>query len=254
VWLVFKGVDLHSGFAPSEDPAAHEEWVNTTLDAAWNLAGPQNRVGYVNYPGSLPANRAGSLNVTPPTFFGNFGTTVYDKAKEKNFASDGQVALGGRNAHANRLAREALYTFYNSLQHSGLKLDMDLNEMFTKIKYEDPASGSFVPMEQLPFNPMEQAPEINRKLSLYAWHRSEADAVNFGLTRSMLNSNKPLLGGKGSIHENDMNVAMTFPGSLPGITSQTEQQHSEPLDGPPLDIQEVISFSRAVSASKVKFI
>ena len=89
---------------PSEDPAAHREWVDTTLNAAWNLAGLQNRVGYVNYPGSLPANRAGSLNVTPPTFFGNFGSPVYDKTREKNFADDGQVVLGGHIAHANRLA------------------------------------------------------------------------------------------------------------------------------------------------------
>jgi hypothetical protein len=101
VWLAFKGVDLHSGFAPSEDQDAHQEWVDTTLDAAWNLAGKQNRIGYVNYTGALPANQAGSLNVSPPTFFGNFGSTVYDKGKEKNFASHGQVVLGGHVAHAN---------------------------------------------------------------------------------------------------------------------------------------------------------
>lgn len=256
MWLVFKGVDLHSGFAPSEDPAAHKEWVNTTLDAAWNVAGPQNRVGYVNYPGSLQANRAGSLNVTPPTFFGNFASTVYDKAKEKNFADHGQVVLGGRVAHANRLAREAFFNFHNALQHSGLKLQFDigLNEIFTKIQYQDPASGLFVPVEQLPFDPVTQAREIDRKLSHYAWHRSEADAVNFGLTRSMLNSQ---LRGAASVHDNDVNIAMTFPASLPGIPTQTDlAQQLESLDGPPLDIQEVISFSKAVSesASKVQFI
>jgi hypothetical protein len=256
VWLVFKGVDLHSGFAPSEDLAAHKEWVDSTLDAAWNVAGPQNRVGYVNYPGSLQANRAGSLNVTPPTFFGNFSSTVYDKAKEKNFADDGQVVLGGRVAHANRLAREAFFNFHNALQHSGLKLDVGLNEIFTKIQYQDPASGLFVPVEKLPFDPVTQAPEINRKLSHYAWHRSEADAVNFGLTRSMLKSR---LRNADTVHDNDVNIAISFPASLPGIPAapaQTDselEQQLESLDGPPLDIQEVISFSKAVSASKVQF-
>jgi hypothetical protein len=255
VWLVFKGVDVHSGFAPSEDPAAHKEWVNTTLDAAWNLAGPQNRVGYVNYPGSLPANRAGSLNVTLPTFFGNFGSSVYDKAKEKNFADHGKGVLGGRDAHANRLAREAFLNFHNALQLSGLKLDMNLNEIFTKIQYQDPASGLFVPVVQLPFDPVTQAPEINRKLSHYAWHRSEADAINFGLTRSILNSNNSQFLAKGGVHSNDVNIAMTFPASLPGITVHAEQQIecSESLDGTPLDIQEVISFSKAVSTSKVQY-
>lgn len=160
MWLIFKGVDLHSGFTPSEDPAAHKEWVDTTLDAAWNLAGPQNCVGYVNYSGLLQENCAGSLNVTPPTFFGKFASTVYNKAKEKNFADDRQVALGGRISHANSLAREAFYNFHNALKHSGLKLDMGLNDIFTKIQYQDPASGSFVPVEQLPFDPVAQVPEI----------------------------------------------------------------------------------------------
>ena len=51
VFLVFKGNNLHSGFAPKEDPEAHQRWIETTLNDVWNMAGPQNRVGYVNYPG-----------------------------------------------------------------------------------------------------------------------------------------------------------------------------------------------------------
>lgn len=255
MWLAFKGVDLHSGFAPSEDQDAHQEWVDTTLDAAWNLAGKQNRVGYVNYTGALPANRAGSLNVSPPTFFGNFGSTVYDKGKEKNFASHGQVVLGGHVAHANRLAREAFLDFLNTLRHSGLKFDTThLNDIFTKIKYEDPESGSFVPVEELPFDPFRQASEICKKLSLYAWHRSEADAVNFGLTRLMLNSNSVNPSVLPGVHDNDINIAMTFPASLPGITqgtTSTQPEVSEFLDGPLLDIQRVISFSKSLSSSKV---
>ena len=42
IFLVFKGNDLHSGFAPKEDPDAHQHWVDTTLNDAWNMAGPQN--------------------------------------------------------------------------------------------------------------------------------------------------------------------------------------------------------------------
>jgi hypothetical protein len=50
-------------------------------------------------------------------------------------------------------------------------------------------------------------------------------------------------------------MAMTFPASLPGIPALAEQQleGSDFLDGVPLDIQEVISFSKEVSTSKVQF-
>lgn len=79
----------------------------------------------------------------------------------------------------------------------------------------------------------------------------------------MLNSKKPLLltkGSHGGVHDNDDNIAITFPASIPGILLQTEQEleghksDSESLDSDsPLDIQEVISFSKADSGSKVKF-
>ena len=65
VFLVFKGSDLHSGFAPVEDPQAHQRWVDENVSTAWNVAGPQNRVGYVSYIGSVPSDRLGSINITP---------------------------------------------------------------------------------------------------------------------------------------------------------------------------------------------
>jgi len=49
IFLVFKGNDLHSGFAPTEDPEAHRRWVQTVLTPLWNMTGEKNRVGYVSY-------------------------------------------------------------------------------------------------------------------------------------------------------------------------------------------------------------
>lgn len=101
IFLFFKGADIHSGFAPKEDPESHRKWIETELSNAWNMAGPQNRVGYVNYPGKVPVRRIGSLNMTPPTLFGNFGSSQAHKGNQTNFAQDGEMILGGQDAAAN---------------------------------------------------------------------------------------------------------------------------------------------------------
>jgi hypothetical protein len=190
VFLVFKGADIHSGFEPSEDPKAHEEWVNTTLNAAWNLAGPQNRVGYVNYPGNVPGNRLGSLNVCPPTYFGNYGSNIHEKTKEKNFASHGRLALGGIDAQANRLGREAVSNFYNSLLAAGLKLNINPSQLTEMISYNDVESSSRVSLKPLPLDPVKDETKIRRYLALYAWHANEADALNLNLTKRLLKAAK----------------------------------------------------------------
>ena len=65
------------------------------LSAAWNVAGPQNRVGYVSYIRSVPSDRLGSINITPPTLFSNYGSNQVHKSKQKTFAMNGHNILGG---------------------------------------------------------------------------------------------------------------------------------------------------------------
>lgn len=178
------------------------------------------------------------MNVTPPTTFGNFGTNVLDKAKENNFAKHGQVALGGVESHANRLALEHLCGFYNALKVSGLTLDMSLDELMGNIKYKHPESGALVPMKPLPFNPINDGPEICRKLSLYAWHRSEADALSFNLTRKLLKSAQS---SSNPTHNNNVDMAIHFPPSLPGISKLPDDGLHPSCS--PLNIKEVISCS-----------
>ncbi|KAF9528572.1 hypothetical protein CPB83DRAFT_894357 [Crepidotus variabilis] len=173
VFLVFKGTDLHSGFEPVEDREDHEKWVNGALDSAWHLAGPQNRLGFVNYPSRLAADRTGSLNATPATGFGNYGSSGQHKAVQQDFATHGGATLGSVDEYANRMAREAVFNFYNTLSLCNLDLNTDLNDLMASISIRDPQSGDKINMRPLPFNPQTDDKVIRDKISFYLWHREE---------------------------------------------------------------------------------
>ena len=89
------GSDLHAGFALMEDHEAHKCWVVENLSATWNVAGPQNRVRYVSYIGGVLSDWLGSINIGPPTLFGNYGSSQAHKSKQKNFAMHGHNVLRG---------------------------------------------------------------------------------------------------------------------------------------------------------------
>ncbi|KAJ3513252.1 hypothetical protein NLJ89_g3049 [Agrocybe chaxingu] len=190
IFLTFKGTDLHSGFAPSEDRQAHLDWVNTELSAAWNLAGPQNRVGYVNYKGVLPMHRLGSLNVSPHTRFGNYGSSAPHKATQTNFALHGHVSLGDQAAFSNRHGREAVSNFMNSVEFAKLKLDMDVDDLLQRLTYEDSTAGHAVHLKPFPYHPLKDAETIRHNLSHYHWLAQEAHLFNLGITKKALNDAK----------------------------------------------------------------
>ena len=169
--MVFKGSDLHSGFAPMEDPEAHKHWVDENLSAAWNIARPQNRVGYVSYIVGVLSDWLGSMNMTPPTLFGNYGSSQVHKSKDKSFAMHGHNILGGTPAYAERMGREITANFWNSLQFCDLELDQDLDELMSKISFRDLETNSLVKLGPLPFNPKSNCDVIECYLKLYAWHK-----------------------------------------------------------------------------------
>ena len=189
---MFKGNDLHSGFAPREDPDEHRAWVDTTLNSAWNIAGPQNRVGYVCYFGRLPCHRVGAMNLCPPTYFGNFGSAQVHKEKQKNFAQDGVVSLGGRFVQANRLGREIIYNFWNSLSLCNLELQIPLNDLIQQISYNDGQSNSNR-LEPLPLHPEADSEYITKMMGLLAWFEMEQDRYTIVLPPKQKDSKKHTL-------------------------------------------------------------
>lgn len=189
IFLVFKGTDLHTGVAPHEDTQSHAAWVKSVIDSVWNLVGPQNRLGFVIYLGCVPSKRLGSANVTPPTGFGNYGSSVAHKATQKDFASHGHATMGSRDDRANRLGREAVSDFYNTLRHSHLSLNIDINKLMECISYQD--HGVNISLRPLPYHPIQDREHIKKYLSLYAWHSSESNLFNLGITNKMLRSVEP---------------------------------------------------------------
>jgi hypothetical protein len=90
-FLVFKGVDLHSEYAPSKDAEAYQAWVDSELSPAWNRAGPQNRLGFVCYPAQAAIQRSAAMNMMPAQKFGNFAAAQPHKMAQSDFVTDGQA-------------------------------------------------------------------------------------------------------------------------------------------------------------------
>ncbi|KAK7027802.1 hypothetical protein R3P38DRAFT_3190887 [Favolaschia claudopus] len=177
VFLVFRGNDLHSGFAPTTPPVAVED-VNKLV----NAAGP-NRVVYVSYPSRVATTRAGSMSMSPPTNFWNYGSTSAAKAEQRHFTDTSSTQIfGGLDTKANRLAREAAYSFANALTHSGIQIDITLTDLMQRMTYRSD-DGQTKTIEPPPFDITHQAVEMNRWWRFYEWHRNLCNKYLIRITK-----------------------------------------------------------------------
>lgn len=140
----------------------------------------------MNYIGNIPSQRTGSMNISPPTLFGNYGSSQIHRAKQKNFAMHGHATLGGQDGYANKMGREILFNFWNSLQLCDLDLDFDIQELLSKISYQDHQSNSTIQLKPISFDPQHKSEFIKHYLQLYEWHRQEALLFYVHLSRSTL--------------------------------------------------------------------
>lgn len=235
IFILFKGVDIHSGTEAKEDKDAHNDWISGELDAAWKLAGPQNRVGYVNYLGRLPSHRLGSMSTSPPTGFGNYSVHPLHKAQQQNFASHGGATLGPPIAFANRMAREAIYDFHNSLCLSGLDLNMDLNDLMEAISFKDPDTDAEQNMERLPFNPLQisESFRIRRFQAFFQWYLNECSEYYIRITKEDLSN-----------YRKNMR-AMPASRRIGWISAEQLREHPESTATVSEDIVEVVSIRKA---------
>ncbi|KAF9032190.1 hypothetical protein BJ165DRAFT_1535148 [Panaeolus papilionaceus] len=238
VFLVFKGVDIHSGFPPVEQIDDHEAFVtDSELHAAYNMAGPPNRAGYVMYSSRVSLDRSGSLNATLPTSFGNITSSMAKSAGKidsyLNFGSHGPATLGPPSACANRLAREVVFNFYNGLCLSDLDFDMNLSDLLSRISISG-EDGKRISMEPLRYNPQEHAQNIQRLVSLYRWHSFWCHALYIRITKGEIRSRRRVLQGD--------NSSCDLPGRIQIGTSQPEPFSESPFS--PDDVIKVISCKR----------
>jgi hypothetical protein len=172
IFLVFKGNDLHSGFSPRETKQAHQEWVESQLLPAWDVAGPENRMGFVIYPSRPAIEQSAAMNMTPAQMFGNFGAAQPHKLGQLNFATHGQVILGGKDVWAHRLGQELVASFWNQLQYCDLDLNIDPNILLQLISYTDKEGAVkwyraecaeiHIPMERSDFCARQEATRIHQ--------------------------------------------------------------------------------------------
>ncbi|PPR07577.1 hypothetical protein CVT24_007318 [Panaeolus cyanescens] len=183
IFLTFKGIDVHSGFAPCELSSANEAFLkDSNLKAAYNMAKGPNRAGYVLYTSKVAAHRTSALNATLPTSFGNL-TTSKTATKFLTFGSSGPSTLGSPEDCANRLAREAVFDFFNTLSLSQLNLELNLDDVLSKITFTT-SDGSTKSMKKLKYNPQTDSVFIQRYLGLYFWYHTLCKSVHIRITRS----------------------------------------------------------------------
>lgn len=121
--LIFKGRDLHSGFAPSIDEESRQFHLLTLDPAECEFFRDRrvNRIAFVGYPNKMATTRQGTMSITPITGFGNQGAPAPYKEEEATYALQPLPALGTIEVACNRLARESIMNAWNQDQYSGIE-------------------------------------------------------------------------------------------------------------------------------------
>jgi hypothetical protein len=170
IFLVFKGNNLHSGFSPTVDAEVEWKWKEkmSLVRTAWNLAGPENRAGFVSYPSKVAFHRLGAMSITPSLMFGNAGADPAHKDVYMDYARHGMHIVGSTHAHFNRLAREIVYHNHNYYQFTGLQ-GPDPAEALVSLKYTND-DGKLVHCDPIPFHAVEDADLLAYWRGRYKWH------------------------------------------------------------------------------------
>ena len=105
--------------------------------------------------------------------------------------------------YAERMDREIVSNFWNSLQFCDLEFDQDIGNLMSKISFNDPETNSILKLGSLPFNPQHNRDIIECYLRLYAWHKQEAALfhVNILKVRLLDNRNKKCSAGSRIVHD-----------------------------------------------------
>lgn len=121
--MIFKGRDLHSGFAPTEDATSREMHLATLTpeERAYWVSRPTCRVGLVSYANYMATSRMGTMSIAPITGFGNEGGPSPYKNEEITYAGQPLPVLGNLTVARNRLVRESIMQKWNHDQYSGVE-------------------------------------------------------------------------------------------------------------------------------------
>ena len=188
--LLFKGNDIHSGSSPSQPPLTAQQ--QAEIDLLISLVGPQNRVAYVSYPNTVASSRSASLSVSPSLGFWNLGATAPHKEHNRHFTDPNVSFLGPPPDQSQRLGVELILALFNALIHSGLTLDVDLDDLLTKISYPGKDGHRNYLTGFGNFHPVRDIQVINQWLGYWKWHVSNTLRYWIYITKEQLWTNRSL--------------------------------------------------------------
>jgi hypothetical protein len=236
VYLVFKGVDLHSGFHPSYTSQNKEAWLKD-LNSVWEST--VDRVALVSYPTEAICNRLAPMSISPPLHFGNLGQPISHKARQQNFSQNSRGILGDHESTRNRLGREAVWTFANQLYYSGLEWDGDIADLYASVKYKDLA-GNAHPLLPPRFDVRSSPAEVHRMRQHWAWYVSVVDSYHVWMTKDAYKTQQARL------HLHDKHVGAFTPmentSILPRSLPDSVDEHETALT--PSDILSIAKINR----------
>ncbi|KAJ7713410.1 hypothetical protein B0H16DRAFT_1621186, partial [Mycena metata] len=181
IHIFFDGTDIHTGIGATTTLSVSEfkNWVDTELEGAWK-ASELGRMGIVQYAMRSAHNRDTYTSMMPPVRFGNIApepaTTVRD------YATHGEGTLGGREAWANRMAREITFNFWNQLQLCNLDLGTDIADLHRSITFKD-YDGNSVAVQGLPFHSIEDAEHIALKRGHFEYFRQRCAKLRIHIAK-----------------------------------------------------------------------
>lgn len=241
LFVAIRGNNLHQGTVTSYNPATKQKWIaDEQLNVVWRLAGPENRLFYVQYYATAACLRIASMSISRPLHFGNQGAPVAHKDHQKNFAEDGRWLLGDASAHANRLGREFAFQFFNGLRRASLKLNCSMAELLHLISFTD-EDGVEQRLVEPDFDVVLDAEYVQEWRGWYAWHRQQSARHYIRITKEE----------RASV-QNWLKLRSTDTTSFPlterrTVVNQFIQQYA---DAPPHIIERVVG--RKIIAGKVR--
>ncbi|KAK7037431.1 hypothetical protein VNI00_011182 [Paramarasmius palmivorus] len=174
-FLSMKGIDLHSGIAPTADTEAREAYL-ALLEELYSRAGPENRIVYVLYPTSRIFRRDAGVSMTAPVGFGN-QPGGFGKQRPHTVASDGVPALGSWDDRQIFLTREVAMHHYNHQCMAGL------NPSFPRDLHYVNLRGEHIPV-RLPFDPEQDYTHVMFMRSIYGHLDRTASLYTLSMNKS----------------------------------------------------------------------
>jgi hypothetical protein len=121
--------------------------------------------------------------MTPSVRYGNFGAEQRHLSIQRDYATNGEDILGGQEAWANRMGREIVYGLWNQLQLCNLDLEVDIDkDILQKISFKN-KSGENVPLQPLPYHPVNDADAIALKRGNFEYLRRLCKLVNIPIQK-----------------------------------------------------------------------